>query len=406
MVRKSTVPTMPSRGAQQPFRLAIVAASARAAAVSAVQAGYDAVAADLFADADLQRICPATRIENYPDALVDWLAQTPCHGWMYVGALENRPDLVDRLATIRPLLGVGGEPLRAVRDPLQLQDALRNVGLNFPRTQPTGAAMPRRGRWLRKTYRGSSGVGVSESVGVSVGDSDAYWQQQVGGTPIAALFVGTGRQAVLYGASTQWVGEPCTGAARFQYCGSVAPLIVSESIDRELQRIGSALTQAFELRGLFGVDLMLRDQELWLLEVNPRYTASAEACERAGAGSAIAAHVAACQDGTLPPPSAGDSKLAAERAVQVTAFAGKAILFAQRRLEIDPATCDALLRAAGDSKRPGLADIPAPGSAIQPGQPVLTALVDGQTPEAVRSSLRSQLDRARTLLYDTAPPQQ
>ena len=76
-------------------KLAIVGASVRAAAFSAVRAGFEVVAADLFADADLRAICETTRIESgYPDALADWLASTECDGWLFTGALENHHEVV------------------------------------------------------------------------------------------------------------------------------------------------------------------------------------------------------------------------------------------------------------------------------------------------------------------------
>src|SRR5882672_6712717 len=101
-------------------KLAIVGASARAAAFSALRSGYQVVAADLFADADLQRACPVTRIADYPAGLITWLEKVECDAWLYTGALENHPQFVDRMAAIRPLLGNAGEPLRDVRNPAVL----------------------------------------------------------------------------------------------------------------------------------------------------------------------------------------------------------------------------------------------------------------------------------------------
>ena len=141
-------------------KLAIVGASARAAAFSAIRAGYEVVAADLFADADLARVAAVTRISNYPEGLADWLAATECDAWMYTGALENYPDLVDRMAAIRPLLGNSGAPLRDVRDPMKLQLALTGAGMLFPETRTSPAGLPLDGSWLCKTYGGASGSGV------------------------------------------------------------------------------------------------------------------------------------------------------------------------------------------------------------------------------------------------------
>ena len=49
--------------------LTIVGSSARAAASSAVRAGFFVRAGDLFADADLAQVAEATRVADYPAGL-------------------------------------------------------------------------------------------------------------------------------------------------------------------------------------------------------------------------------------------------------------------------------------------------------------------------------------------------
>src|SRR5471032_3077163 len=142
-----------------PPLLAIVGASGRAAAASAVRAGFQVAAADLFADADLAHIATATRVESYPDALHDWLQQLSPRpdAWIYTGALENHPDLVDRLSTVAPLWGNCGGVLREVRSPLHLANAFRRTELWFPEVRLSPAGLPRDGSWLANTGRGASG---------------------------------------------------------------------------------------------------------------------------------------------------------------------------------------------------------------------------------------------------------
>src|SRR5206468_8888687 len=71
----------------------ILGASARAAAFSARRAGLAPWCADLFADADLRRLCPVRRIDvaDYPAGLVTALADAPPGPVLYTGALENYP---------------------------------------------------------------------------------------------------------------------------------------------------------------------------------------------------------------------------------------------------------------------------------------------------------------------------
>src|SRR5262245_15571854 len=96
--------------------LIIVGASVRAAAQSALRAGFKPWLADMFADADLAASGPVQRIEPYPSALTDIFRAAPDAPWIYTGALENYPELIEQLASLRPLWGNAAQALRQVRD--------------------------------------------------------------------------------------------------------------------------------------------------------------------------------------------------------------------------------------------------------------------------------------------------
>jgi predicted ATP-grasp superfamily ATP-dependent carboligase len=344
--------------------VATVGASARAAAFSVLRSGRQAVAADLFADADLQQACPVTRISNYPEGLFDWLRQTECDGWLYTGALENYPELVDQLAKVRPLLGNAGSVLRRVRDPKLLGQALKSHDLLFPETRQSPVGLPDDGSWLAKTYQGSSGAGVAELSGET--QQGSFFQQRVAGTACSAVDVG----AKLFGVTRQLVGEAWTGAGPFQYCGSIAPWQVGQAATGQLRTLGELLVEEFGLRGLFGVDFIVDREQLWPIEVNPRYTAAVEVVERALQTSAID-HWLDERD-ELPPPE------------NQSAHHGKAILFAKHETTIS----EEFTRWA--LTQPALADIPQPGTEVLQGQPMLTVFATAKTSDQALAALKSQ----------------
>jgi predicted ATP-grasp superfamily ATP-dependent carboligase len=182
---------------------------------------------------------------------------------------------------------------------------------------------------------------------------------------MSAVYVAARGQAVLLGVTLQLLGDGY-GREPFRYVGSQGPIDVRPSVREELNRLGAFLAERFKLRGIIGVDVVLADERLWTIEVNPRLPASAELLERAGDLSVVALHVAACTDGSLP--------------ASCPAFAGyegeKRILFADRALRINAEKSASLLALAGDPLRPAIADIPRPGIVIQAGQPVLTLFSD------------------------------
>ena len=128
--------------------------------MSAVRSGFEPWAADRFGDLDLRACAETVRIDDYPAGLELALAAAPPGPWIYTGALENRPGLIDRLSASRRLLGIGGESLRGVRDPFRLAAVLSAAGLNAPRNSRSADCLPRDGSWLRKPFASAGGVGV------------------------------------------------------------------------------------------------------------------------------------------------------------------------------------------------------------------------------------------------------
>jgi predicted ATP-grasp superfamily ATP-dependent carboligase len=121
--------------------------------------------------------------------------------------------------------------------------------------------------------------------------------------------------------------------------------------------IASALTKAFGLVGLNGIDFVLRAGEPYVLEVNPRYAASMELLERAGRLSVFESHVAACA-GALP---------SVEGPIQDVL--GKAVLYARR----DVVVGDSVRWLVRDDVR----DVPFPGERIARGHAVCTVFARG-----------------------------
>ena len=164
-----------------PGHLLILGASVRAAALSAARAGFLPLGADLFADVNLCRWARAVRVENYPEGLADAAREAPPAPWLYTGGLENHPDLVDRIAASRPLLGNRGDVLRAVRDPQHLGEQLRAAGLCYPPVAFSPERLPCDGSWLCKPLASSGGLGIK----VWRGDRE-QWSVASGQWPVAS----------------------------------------------------------------------------------------------------------------------------------------------------------------------------------------------------------------------------
>lgn len=375
-------------------KILIVGSSARAAVQSAVRNGFQPLAIDQFNDRDLVAICPAIRVADYPTGIVDLARRIPLCPFLYTGALENYPDVVATISRERPLLGNGPEILRDVRNPILLQRALLDCGLSSPELLQLGQSIPP-GDWLSKPLRSGGGIGIrrisakqssqdrSSPFGVDQGETSGELQRArivqrfVPGEPISALFLGNGREAKWLGATRQLVGCEWAGSDRFLYVGNIGPLNVWPNIATIFSRIGACLTQRFGLQGLFGVDAVLREDEVWVLEVNPRYTGAVEVLELATRLSPISMHVEACQGNRLP-----STDFTADR------ICGKAILYSRRQLAIHNRFTEWSDERNAKSTIPVVTDLPATGSSIDRRQPICTVFAHGETITAVESSLQ------------------
>jgi uncharacterized protein len=367
----------------------VVGASARAAVHSLARAGYGAWAVDLFADRDLfapSARCAAGRYPHDLPALATGFLPGPV---LYTGGLENYPDVVAELAAGRPLWGNSPAVLERVRDPLfsgELWESAGGESLRVPRVIVEDDP-PADGRWLWKYRRGAGGDRIHDYVPdwdevVPENFEDYYLQEFIAGRPMSALFV-AGGTTQLIGVTEQLVGEACLHAPRFAWAGNVGPVELPEATADALARFGSVLSWAGGLVGLFGVDFILdADGVAWPVEMNPRYPASAEVIEHATGRAVMLDHAAACGIPTGDWPIRGNER---HRIV------GKAIYYSPWRFDFPPeGPWDDWQGPFDPWTLPAFADVPATGSTIEPGWPVLTMLEGGSTPTEVRARLQSR----------------
>jgi uncharacterized protein len=352
--------------------------------------GQRVVALDLFGDLDLRRSGARVVKRGSLTALADAAVEMPAGGVVYGASFENHPALVARLAERHALLGNTPATLRAVRDPRRLAAALHDAGLPSPRTFAT-APGERTGRWLRKPLRGGGGTRVREWRGGAL-SAGAYVQERIAGLACSAAAVGDGVDAVVLGLTEQLVGRRAFGVRGHRWCGNLVPprLPAGErhALLAQARAICSALTRAFALRGLFGVDFIWDGERAWTVEVNPRPTASLEAIPGI---DAFGAHLEACA-GKLPRVEAAVGG-AAGKLPRVDAArggaAGKAVLFATEAV------------VAGDGERwlqRGVRDVPHPGERIAAGRPICTVVAHAATPEDALTQLEEQAARLRAEL--------
>jgi len=340
--------------------LLIAAISGRALARAAVDAGFDALVADFFADADTA--CLAHACRKLPGDIArgfQWRslapalealakqAPSPLFGLVYGSGFEDRPDLLSRLAERWPLLGNDAETVERIKAPETFFATLEALGIACP---PTLMERPAKGAgWVAKRRGGAGGSHVVPSR-LQKDATNVYYQALVEGRAVSALFLANGSRALVLGFSEQWAAP--APRRPWRYGGAVQPAALPEDAAEAMTQAVTLLAAAFGLSGLGSADFILAENQPLLLEVNPRPGATLDIF--AGAKKPLLKlHIDAVLDGTLPRKWPEFEGAAASSVVH----APKAVIVP--RSMVWP---------------PWAADLPKPGERIDKQRPICTVL--------------------------------
>jgi len=364
-------------------RILLLGVSTRAPAESAVGDGQDIVAVDYFGDRDQMRVVETHALQRdlHLPLTAEGLGQAAklmrADAVAYSANLENHPEVVEELERERVLLGNGHDVLREVRDWGTLREFCREAGIPHPVTLlpgEEGRALPGEmgrafpgGRWLSKPVRSGGGHGIRPWGGEPL-DQSHILQAEVKGRAASVAFVANGRDSRVFGLTEQLVGRGEFGASGFTWSGNILPLDLALRdgglLLRRIEEMVARLTRRFGLRGVNGADLIVGTEPSgalcpYLVEVNPRYSASMELAERAYGIRVFSLHLEGLA-GRLPEISLGGRLH--------EGFVGKAIVYAKHAVTVG---------CTDEWMEQGIRDVPLSGQRIEAGHPVCTVFAEG-----------------------------
>ena len=344
--------------------------STRALAGAARNAGFRPLAADLFADIDLEEIAEASmRIDGDLDTGIYWTSliaaiealaadRNPV-GLVYGSGFEDRPFMLERLAERWKIFGNSADAVARAKEPAILETICRRSSIPHPRRSDR----PRAG-WMVKRRGGSGGTHVQLGAAVPATspatgeEQERYWQERVAGAPVSALVLANGAEAVVLGFTAQWC-DPAPDAP-FRYGGAVRPAALEPDVKAQLDRAARAVVEELALVGLNSVDFLV-DGEGWnLIEVNPRPGATLDVFEPEA--KMFALHMNACA-GRIP-----------TSAPSLPGAAAAAIVYARAKFEGAPEIAWPAWTA--DRQRPG--------TVLPEGAPICTVLARADHPQRAR----------------------
>ena len=138
------------------------------------------------------------------------------------------------------------------------------------------------------------------------------------------------------------------------------------------------------LRGLIGLDFRLKGDDIYLTEVNPRYTASVEILELAGGRSFLNSAINHVGEANR---SSGRSR---------PKIVAKQILYAAKSQPIGDLSRRVTI--GNPWQIPVIADVPMPGTVVESGWPICTVMASAQSLNGVKLALLDQIASTKQFL--------
>lgn len=351
----------------------IIAAIASSAYVkAAVAAGFEVVAIDVFLDVDTQRLAThcyqITLNGNQLDAnqlinVLDSMDLQSFAGFCYGAGFEQIPAL---LSQINERITVLGNTAKVVEQ-CKTVDYFFNMcdSLSVPHP-PIKIKRPLHSHgWIQKEIGGSGGGHIQQFYDIEDAEKDnVYYQQFQTGRSISCLFLASDNAVQVIGFSEQWLAEQ--SVAPFSYGGAVSHAKISEQVKVRLTEYVGKLSQSLGLLGLNSCDAICDGDNVYVLEINPRLSATIDLYAHES-HDLLAMHVAACQHDL-------DVNLMQLNKKRETSHAHQ-VIYAKQDVSVK-----------SDMNWPTwVCDIPRAGSYFMMGSPLCTVVAEAETPLLAKS---------------------
>lgn len=201
------------------------------------------------------------------DDLLAHLELLPPSPVLYGSGFEQQPELLGKIAVRHQLIGNSPEIVARIKNPSSFFDLLGMLQISYPATRLTPP--DDKTGWLIKRSGGAGGTHIRRE-GVSA--SGEYYQQEITGESVSVLFLADGKSARIVGFNQQWLA-PESGLP-FCYGGAVSRASVPPEAKAGMNLALQAIVEHTGLRGLNSMDCMLIGNMFFVLEINPRLSAS------------------------------------------------------------------------------------------------------------------------------------
>lgn len=274
--------------------LLIIAISARPYVEAANKAGFCVTAIDGYLDqetvnAATQAFAVAISDVGFSEdalmSVIHGLNIEQYIGYVVGSGFEMQPALLSRISMYLPLLGNAETVVQHVKTPSLFFQTLDALNVRYPAIQSDVALGAKA---VVKTVGGSGGQHIvwREECAVVLSDHTTrqtpshYHQTYIEGLSVSVLFLAgikvgdVPAPVVTVGFNEQWVNA-CE-MQPFRFGGLVSYAAFTDQIQSKLKALVLDIAYAFDLIGLNSLDVLISDGQIYVLEVNPRLSASLE----------------------------------------------------------------------------------------------------------------------------------
>ncbi|MFM2435084.1 MAG: hypothetical protein RL063_1065 [Pseudomonadota bacterium] len=255
--------------------------SARPFVESAQRAGFRVTAIDAYADietlalAELSLVVDCDQQGFNAEALlfaINDLDASQYLGFVYGSGFEAQPELLQKISTKIPLLGNAAPTVAKIKTASIFFASLQQLNIPFPSIVEYIPAEPSQ-RYLKKFAAGSGGTHISWVTKDNPPlEPNCYYQEHISGRSVSLLFLADGNSVKVIGFNEQWL-SPIVSMP-FRYGGAVSQFHLAPDIQRQLITSAQKIMLAFGLVGLNSLDAIVAKNIAYILEINPRLTAT------------------------------------------------------------------------------------------------------------------------------------
>jgi len=227
-------------------------------------------------------------------------------------------------------------------------------------------------KFVVKPIVGAGGKGIKrfEETNENTNFDGMMLQEFIEGQNISASVLSTETEAKTILTSRQILGEDGLGQPdEFAYCGNVVPF----TDDPEVKKTAEEAIMELSLVGSNGVDMIHTGEDIYVIEVNPRFQGTFECAEEVLGINMVDAHIKAC-NGTIIEIENPDK------------FAVKMVVFAKKR------------SIAGDLNFEGVYDRPERNVIIEKDEPAVTVIASDKKLENAIYKAEQLVEKVYTAL--------